>query len=157
MISRYKKVGLTVAVFLGTLLIATVFFFRFYQFYTAVGDSMSPTLQDGKTYLVERGPLFPNRGDIIIFYYEPNDLKYIKRVVALEGESIQIRDQKVLIDGEELDEFYLDKQQEIPDFGPEKVPKDHVFVLGDDRVESVDSRQFGPIDTSSIQGKIANQ
>lgn len=154
--NHYKKIGLSLAVCFGILLIATLFFFRFFQFYTAVGDSMSPTLQDGKTYLVERGPLRPNRGDIIVFYHQPNDLNYIKRVVALEGESVQIRDHKVLIDEKEMDEPYLGEQHDIPDFGPEKVPKDHVFVLGDDRVESIDSRHLGSINIPSIKGKVVN-
>ncbi|MFC4077773.1 signal peptidase I [Salinithrix halophila] len=150
---RILIIGLCI---MALVLFFVVLFFRFYQFYTIIGNSMSPSLRNERTYLMERGPLQPNRGDIIVFYHEPEQLTYVKRVIAMEGETIRIHSGKVFIDGEELDEPYQTKTGKTDDFGPYQVPKGHVFVLGDHRVDSVDSRQFGAVPTQDIRGKIVS-
>jgi signal peptidase I len=83
----------------------------------------------------------------------------IKRVVALEGESVEMRSCEVRIDDAVLDEPYLD-ENEIGretlcggDFGPVVVPEDHVFVMGDNRDGSQDSRAIGPVDEDDIVGR----
>lgn len=111
-----------------------------------------------------------NRGDVVVFNRPPNepesDIKdLIKRVVALEGERISIRDGKVHIDGEVLEEPYT-RGLETVDNGCSQgdltqlytvegllVPVDHVFVLGDNRVNSGDGRCFGPIAEDLIVGR----
>ena len=105
------------------------------------------------------------RGDIIIFPYplDPS-VDYIKRVIGLEGERVALRDGKVLIDRKQLDEpyAYFDEQivaeytrqdRSMPDFGPVRVPEGNVFVMGDNRLRSSDSRIWGFVPISSVKGK----
>lgn len=81
------------------------------------------------------------------------DTALIKRVVAVGGQTIEITDNRVMIDGVELDEPYLTDGVRMPDFGPVEVPEDHVFVMGDNRGSSHDSRSFGAIPESDIVGR----
>lgn len=103
------------------------------------------------------------RGDIIVFPF-PKDrsISYIKRVVGLAGETIEIRNKQVFINGKLLDEPYtmtttdriLSSETSPRDnFGPVDIPIDHVFVMGDNRDNSYDSRFWGYIKNSDIQGK----
>ena len=77
----------------------------------------------------------------------------IKRVIAVGGEELEIKDNQVFVDGVPLDEPYLDDSVVMPDFGPLLVPAEAVFVMGDNRPRSQDSRKFGPIETESIVGR----
>lgn len=103
-----------------------------------------------------------NRGDVVVFRRTdaeiaenptvPQDV--IKRVIALSGETIEIKDNKVMIDGGELLEPYLDDGVVTLDFGPEVVPEGHVFVMGDNRELSLDSRfETGPIAHDRVVGR----
>ena len=84
----------------------------------------------------------PERGDIVIFKY-PDDEKvdYLKRIIGLPGETVEIASGKVYIDGELLDEPYLDEEP-TGDFGQYQVPEDSYFMLGDNRAVSKDSRYW---------------
>lgn len=77
----------------------------------------------------------------------------IKRVVAVGGQELEIKDNQVLVDGIPLDEPYLDESAFMPDFGPVEVPAGTVFVMGDNRPRSQDSRRFGPISTDTVVGR----
>lgn len=77
----------------------------------------------------------------------------IKRVIAVGGDTIEIRDNAVLVNGVELAEDYLTKLPLMSDFGPVEIPPDEVFVMGDNRGQSEDSRSFGPIPVSSVIGR----
>lgn len=79
--------------------------------------------------------------------------EFIKRVIALEGETVEIRNGTVFVDGEVVDEPYVKPLGWRANFGPEEVPEDHVFVMGDHRSVSRDSRSFGPIPTEDIVGR----
>lgn len=120
--------------------------------------SMQPTINDGD-YLLLNKLLYqkPKYGDIVVFKsdIEKNDKKdinLIKRIIGVEGDIITINNDKLFRNGYEVKEKYIYKQcpGEIYNF---VVPKGQVFVLGDHREVSIDSRQFGPIDEDKIIGK----
>lgn len=99
----------------------------------------------------------PQQGDIIIFKY-PGDHKtdYIKRCVAVEGQTVELKGDKLFVDGELQDEDYTKYVfGPRPDrkFGPYTVPEGHVFMMGDNRDNSADSRAWGPLDKKLITGK----
>lgn len=100
----------------------------------------------------------PNRGDLIIFVRDRT--YYIKRAIAIGGDSIQGIDNVILVDGKKLEEPYVEhtgnqRLNWMNNFGPVAIPKGRYFVMGDNRDVSFDSRaaQFGPVDDSSIVGK----
>ncbi|WP_174409545.1 signal peptidase I [Desulfovibrio psychrotolerans] len=100
----------------------------------------------------------PQRGEIVVFEY-PKDpsIHYIKRVVGLPGDTVEVRDKKLYVNGELQDEPYVQYVRSFPgpgdDFGPEVVPDGKYFCLGDNRDESYDSRFWGFVDRSAIVGK----
>ena len=97
--------------------------------------------------------------DQFIYYaLELNKTSYIKRVIGLPGEHVLISDGKVYIDGEALDEPYLVEGLETPKRGPfydVEVPEGYVFVMGDNREGSSDSRAFGCIPLDKIEGRVS--
>ncbi len=84
---------------------------------------------------------------------QPSTEEFIKRVVALPGETVEARERQVYVDGHRLVEPYLPEGSETVEFDPVHVPDGHVFVMGDNRSNSSDSRVFGPIPRSSIVGR----
>ena len=98
-----------------------------------------------------------HRGDIVVFERPPNEAgavrDLIKRVVGRPGETVEGRDGKVFVDGRPLAEPYLVKGTVTSTFGPKKVPTGYVWVMGDNRGNSSDSRVFGAIPESSIVGR----
>lgn len=105
--------------------------------------SMEDTFMiNDKVFIFRMAYLFtdPKRGDIVVFEApdEP-EVDYIKRIIGLPGETVEIIDGVVYIDGEALEEDYL-KEPMIGSFGPYKVPKGHYFMLGDNRNISKDAR-----------------
>ncbi len=98
-------------------------------------------------------------GDFVYYFLEINKESYIKRVIALPGEHLEIKDEKVYINGEELNEPYLKEgvTTKINDKNPYCnliVPENCVFVMGDNRDHSTDSRAFGCIPLEKIEGKV---
>ncbi|CAN5834785.1 hypothetical protein BH23ACT12_BH23ACT12_10080 [soil metagenome] len=77
----------------------------------------------------------------------------IKRVIAVEGQTVEIKIGSVFVDGEQIDEPYRKDFLPMPDFPPTKVPEGTVFVMGDNRFQSHDSRGFGPVDEDTIVGR----
>lgn len=119
--------------------------------------SMSPTLLPQDRVLVNKFiyRLTPiKRGDIVVFI-PPTDssVDYIKRVVGLGGETITVRDGQVYIDGKPLYEPYKVDAPDDSNFEPLKIPENYVFVMGDNRPNSQDSRSFGPLSTNRVVGK----
>lgn len=125
--------------------------------YTVSGRSMQPALADGDRLLVAKlayHAQLPRRGDIIVFR-SPHDAAsdYVKRVIGLPGDQVELRLGRVYINGAPLAEPYLG-QYPPADFGPASVPADGVFVLGDNRGHSEDSRYFGDVPLASIKGRV---
>ena len=120
--------------------------------------SMIPTLEIGDRVLVNKFIYRftePKRGDIIVFQSVDNPKEdLIKRVVGLPGDEIAVRRGKLFLNGEPQKEPYTNKK--LPDrtfFARTTVPKGHVFVMGDNRGNSADSRVFGPLPKKNIEGE----
>jgi signal peptidase I len=124
------------------------------------GTSMLPRLHDGERIFVNKLIYYgwPKlaRGDIIVFWY-PNDptKSYIKRIIGLPGEIVEVREGRILINGAELEEPYLDPQLNLSHASQTAVQvKDHYFfVMGDNRDHSSDSRIWGLVPEKYIYGK----
>lgn len=124
------------------------------------GPSMQPTLEDSDILFVNRFMYEPENGDVIIFHPRTNtDVAYVKRVIAVEGQEVDIdpREGTVYVDGVALEEDYIKaplKSAGTQNKYPMVIPADHVFVLGDNRNNSTDSRDLGAVSHKSIMGKV---
>lgn len=119
------------------------------------GQSMEPNLHNEQRLIVEKLSYHlhpPRRGDIVVIDVEFSEVPLIKRVIGLPGEMVEVRENRVLIDGQPLDEPYLPALF-MRDYGPAQVPEGHIFVMGDNRGASNDSRIFGPVSQDSIVGR----
>lgn len=121
------------------------------------GASMNPTLHDSELVLSSPIPYYfhdPKQGDIVIFTAPDKDAIYIKRVIGEEDQTVDIKNSKYYIDNKVLSEPYI-TEETLPLNGYHwSVPDDHVFVSGDNRTNSTDSRVFGPIANERIRGKV---
>ena len=117
------------------------------------GKSMEPNLNDGQTVEAESIEDLSSlqRGDIIIFEWEENSL--LKRLVGLPGETIEIRQGSIIINGEVYNEPYDVIPPEY-EREPIKLGQDEYYVLGDNRNDSRDSHNFGPITGEMIKGRV---
>jgi len=165
-------VALVVAVLIKTFLVQAFFI---------PSGSMNDTLLEGDRVMVNKLAYRfgdPARGDVIVFNspmladgdgetifgalvrhvaeslgLSSPDSALIKRIIALGGETIEVRENQVYVDGEPLDVPYLKEGSFMPDYGPFAVPEGWVFVMGDNRSSSSDSRVFGPIEQGEIVGR----
>jgi signal peptidase I len=146
-------IALLVAILVRTFLLAH---------YQVEGQSMFSTLHPGDRVFVNKLSYRlhdPNRGDVVVLHEltGTTERDLIKRVIALPGETIEIDDCEVYIDGQRLEEPYLDPNVVGNggwcEFGPEDVPDQHVFVMGDNRSGSSDSRQLGAIPEEELVGR----
>ena len=140
------------------LALAMVIIVFFYQPVKVEGTSMAPLISDQERIFINKfvyrfEPI--GRGDVVVFWYPlDRSLSYIKRVIGLPGESIEIRRGHVYIDGHRLTEPYVPPQYaDLGNFGPLRVPDGEYFVMGDHRASSNDSRIFGPVPDRYIYGK----
>jgi signal peptidase I len=161
-----------VAVVIGALVVALVVKTFLFQAFYIPSASMEPTLEKGDRVLVNKVSYDlhdVNRGDVIVFELDPKDVgpdgikDLIKRVIGLPGDEIESRDGVVYVNGRALDEPYLaegtitgdPKDSQNPAIEKQTVPEGHVFVLGDNRSNSADSRYpyRGPIPIDTIVGR----
>ncbi|QIN79374.1 signal peptidase I [Rubrobacter marinus] len=117
--------------------------------------SMSPTLEPGDRVLAAKSAYRltePGRGDLAVF--EDGGGAVIKRVVGLPGDEISVEDGVLVVNGEFVREPYVDYGlTDSSFFGPETVPEGHVFVMGDNRSNSLDSRTTGPVPEEDLLGR----
>ena len=149
------------AVIVGALVVALIVKTFLIQAFYIPSESMVPTLKVQDRVLVNKlsyefGDI--ERGDIIVFDRPggpgPDGIaELIKRVIAVEGETVEGRDDQVFVDDRPLAEDYLPPGTTTSDFGPERVPDDHVWVMGDNRGASDDSRRFKAIPEDNIVGR----
>jgi len=140
---------------IGLALVIIVFL---YQPVKVEGTSMAPLLSDQERIFINKfvyrfEPI--QRGDVVVFWYPLDHSKsFIKRVVGLPGETVEIRQGRVFVNGKLVPEPYVPAQYEdLTDFGPVRVLPDHYFVMGDHRVSSNDSRVFGGVASRFIYGR----
>jgi len=162
-------IAILIAVFIRTFIM---------QAYKIPSRSMVPTLLVGDHLLVNKFiygvkiPYFrntiipitnPERGDIVVFIY-PNDRSkdFIKRVIGVSGDTIEIKNKKIFLNGKEYTDthgiysdstIYPRSVQPRDNFGPVIVPPQSLFVMGDNRDESADSRYWGFVDLKDVEGK----
>ncbi|MBI4338902.1 MAG: signal peptidase I [Chloroflexi bacterium] len=126
---------------------------------TVQGNSMVPALGPGHRVLVDcrayrDAP--PARGDVVLFrHHLPEMGDFLKRIVALPGEHVHLKEGQVFINGVALEERYASSPTAAPPGTPSQwfVGEGQYFVLGDNRGDSYDSRRFGPVDAGQILGK----
>jgi signal peptidase I len=166
------------------LLTALIFFVVHFavQTFKVNGPSMEPGLQDGQ-YLIVNSVAYlfgqPSRGDVIVFHHhhipaDAHDLEsgctldpgtngkfmscdYVKRVIAVPGDTVQITPSQVIVDGVPLNEPYVNLPPGAayaPVLPPEKIGYNQFFVLGDNRMNSSDSRYWGPVPRQDIVGRV---
>jgi signal peptidase I len=160
--------------------ILIAFFIRTFivQAFKIPSGSMKPTLQIGDHILVNKFiygvkiPLLrttlipvtePKRGDIVVFIYpEDRSKDFIKRLIGVAGDTVEIRNKKIFLNGklyEDLHGVYTDDVvlpaalQKRDNFGPVTVPQGSIFVMGDNRDQSYDSRFFGFVELKDVMGK----
>jgi signal peptidase I len=148
----FREVVITViiAVVVFALLRLTV------QSYTVVMSSMFPNFEEGECIMVNKVSYRssgPQRGDVIVFNPPfPSEYPFIKRVIGLPGETVEIKDEKVFIDGIPLEEEYI---MESPNYTmpAQEVPEDEYFVLGDNRNNSNDSHNNWTVPRDNLIGR----
>jgi signal peptidase I len=140
---------------IGLALVIIVFL---YQPVKVEGTSMAPLLSDQERIFINKfvyrfEPI--SRGDVVVFWYPLDRSKsFIKRVIGLPGETVEIRQGTLFVDGQTVPEPYVPQMYEdLSDFGPVRVPHDSYFVMGDHRISSNDSRVFGPVASHFIYGR----
>ena len=147
--------------YLLTLAIALVIalILRFFVFLpvTVTGSSMYDTLHNGDRVLAEKLTLsgLPKRFTVVVVEYPGFSELFVKRVIGLPGERVSVKEGAIYINGEKLSDPYNPGDSMMSDMEDVVVPEDHVFVMGDNRNDSMDSRakSVGPIPRGAIRGK----
>jgi len=153
---------LETVVFIGSLFIVVYLFVM--QPNQVKGASMDPTFNTGD-YIFTSKVTYKfrgyNRGDVVVFKSPKNpDIEYIKRIIGLPGDKVMVKDSEVFVNGIKLAENYIAAKTNLWENGFSKngetitVPDGELFVMGDNRPRSSDSREFGPVPEDSIIGQV---
>lgn len=149
------------ALFMPLMAFLVLLILVFYVFFSPTmvdGDSMEPALSQGDRLLITKSYQTAKRGDIVVFYADSSrddENRLLKRVVAVAGDTVEVHGGVATVNGTvESGDFIDDPAFPVPT-GPLTVPPNSVFVLGDNRAVSMDSRQLGPIPLDYVVGKVA--
>lgn len=122
------------------------------------GSSMTPSLQSGDVLYIDLARRVPARREVVAFHPPPvaggNRFLYIKRAIGLPGETVELRDDRVLIDGQALDEPYASPTPRSGQYDRVPLGADEYFQLGDNRSNSADSRQWGSLSAERMVGTV---
>lgn len=153
-----KRVTIMGGVIALVLLLLILVLGCFYSIGRVEGDSMNPTLSNNKLIITEKYPDKLKRNDVIVFNLpQMSNKEFVKRVIGLSGDTIYASQGNVYVNGEKIDNQY--DSQDTADFtlkeisGRDTVPENKLFVLGDNRSHSTDSRSFGFVDKTEVKGK----
>jgi signal peptidase I len=164
--SVFSSVGKFIMSFLETVVVALVISIVLYIFvmtpHEVIGNSMHPTYKNGE-YLMANKITYrirePQRGDVVIFKYSDSQ-DFIKRIIALPGDTVMLKDGQLYINNTLLDEsnylnstVYTSGGDFLKEGESRTVPEGEYFVCGDNRPHSSDSRAFGPVEEDDIKGK----
>jgi signal peptidase I len=158
---RFSSTMEWVIVIAAAVLVAVLLRTFVVQTFYIPSDSMVPTLQKNDRVVVNKLSYHlhdVHRGDIVVFTTPPGVNKsfkdLVKRVIGLPGETVEARRGKVSINGKQLNESYLPADVTTSDFGPVRVPPDTLWVMGDNRGDSEDSRFFHAIPQKTVVGRV---
>ena len=151
------RVAVRLLIPLLLLLLATILvFFVFFSGAVVVGESMFPTLHNADYLLVTRGGFYPKRGDIVVtdVVEGQGPVELVKRVIGLPGDVVEIRGDVAYVNGQQEPNR---GQVVLPQFSesrpPLTVPAGSIYVMGDNRADSLDSRQMGPVPLAGLKGR----
>ncbi|MFQ3543818.1 signal peptidase I [Halobacillus rhizosphaerae] len=163
-----KKYRSIIRTILFALLLALFLRYFIFASYIVDGKSMEPTLYDGNLLMVNKVAYDwheINRQDVIVFHANERE-DYVKRVIGIAGDEISFKNDKLYVNGKEVSEHYLDPLrphdgepftenftlQEVTE--EDRVPAGKIFVMGDNRRDSLDSRYFGYVSIEKVVGKV---
>lgn len=166
--SFWSELISTIKYIFGILIVFFIVQRFFFEPVMVDGDSMEPTLSDGDYLLLNKFSDI-ERFDIVVFPPpDTDDTQYVKRVIGLPGDTIEYREDVLYLNGEPTEQPFLEDipEEELAfyssgDFtlltllGVDEVPEGQYFVLGDNRLNSRDSRAFGFVDEESVLGKVS--
>jgi signal peptidase I len=156
--SRRARAGLLTLAVLLLVLLAGILRAYVAEPFAIPSESMAPTLRPGDHVLVEKlsyrfGP--PRRGELVVFRAPDGGSLAVKRIVALAGDRVGIEDGVLAVNGRLQREPYIDQASvDSVYFGPVVVPRGDVFVMGDNRADSHDSRAYGAVPWRSLIGRV---
>jgi len=149
---KTKKDQFWIILLIVVVLVILVRIFVF-EFVNIAGESMVPTLRNGQLIGICKVNYTPERGDIVVLD-APNGMELVKRVIGLPGETLEIKEGVVYVDGEVLKQKFQYSSVVKDSMSQLEIPAGSVFVMGDNRDHSTDSRAIGPILIQAIRGKM---
>jgi len=156
-VGKWKEIWDWVRSILIAVVLALLIRMFLFEVFVVEGRSMYPTLNETERLMVNKLVYHfdkPKLGDIIVFEYEPGR-DFIKRVIGVEGDLVQITNGRVYINNILLEEPYLPENTEMMDYGPAEVPPEYLFLMGDYRQNSMDSRdpRVGFVSLENLKGR----